>query len=206
MASVELHPEFPVVTARLTLRPLTEDDAADLLAYWSRPDVCRYVPFEPMDAAVINERLTNGQWSRRAITGEGEALSMGVELTGAGRVIGDVIVMFRSETHRGGEIGWVISPDYSGHGYATEAAHAALHLAFDQLGLHRVVARIDALNRPSIGLAGRLGMRQEAHLIGNEWFKGAWGDEVDFALLEDEWAAQHPAGPEPCAWRPAGRS
>ena len=40
-------------------------------------------------------------------------------------------------------------------------------------------------------------MRQEAHLLQNEWFKGEWGDEFDFALLESEWVAQHrePAAP-----------
>ena len=84
-------------------------------------------------------------------------------------------------------------PAFAGHGYATEAVHTLLHLAFDQLGLHRVVARVDAANRPSLALASRLGMRQEAHLVENEWFKGAWSDEVDFALLASEWTARHSA-------------
>lgn len=29
-------------------------------------------------------------------------------------------------------------------------------------------------------------MRREAHLISNEWFKGAWSDEIDYAMLETE--------------------
>jgi RimJ/RimL family protein N-acetyltransferase len=33
----------------------------------------------------------------------------------------------------------------------------------------------------------RLGMRQEAHFVQNEVFKGGWGDELVFAILEDEW-------------------
>lgn len=32
-------------------------------------------------------------------------------------------------------------------------------------------------------------MRSEATLIENEWFKGEWTDEVDYALLEHEWTA-----------------
>jgi RimJ/RimL family protein N-acetyltransferase len=32
-------------------------------------------------------------------------------------------------------------------------------------------------------------MRQEAHLVENEWFKGEWTDELDFAILEREWRA-----------------
>jgi RimJ/RimL family protein N-acetyltransferase len=30
-------------------------------------------------------------------------------------------------------------------------------------------------------------MRQEAHLVENEWFKGEWSDELVFGLLEREW-------------------
>lgn len=32
-------------------------------------------------------------------------------------------------------------------------------------------------------------MRQEAHLVENEWFKGEWTDELDFALLSRMWPA-----------------
>jgi RimJ/RimL family protein N-acetyltransferase len=35
----------------------------------------------------------------------------------------------------------------------------------------------------------RLGMRQEAHLRENEMFKGAWSDELVFAVLDREWSA-----------------
>jgi len=43
-------------------------------------------------------------------------------------------------------------------------------------------------------------MRREAHLVSNEWFKGAWSDEVDLALLDSEWAAQHAEGQRRCSW------
>jgi RimJ/RimL family protein N-acetyltransferase len=135
-----------------------------------------------------------GRWARREIAAEGDSLLLGAELASSGQVIGDLTLWVHSAEHRGGEVGWVFNPDHSGQGYATEAAHAVLHLAFDQLGLHRVVARVDARNDASLRLASRLGMRQEGHLLANEWFKGQWSDEIDFALLEDEWAAQHRPG------------
>jgi len=40
-----LRPGYPVRTGRLLLRPLGVGDVDALLAYRSRPDVCRYVPF-----------------------------------------------------------------------------------------------------------------------------------------------------------------
>jgi RimJ/RimL family protein N-acetyltransferase len=192
MAPVHLTPRYPVRTARLLLRPLSAADTDDLLRYRARPDVCRYVPFAPMTPEVIGARLQK-DWAQHGLDTEGQALTLGIEHAETGRVIGDVVLFFRSAEHRGGEAGWVLDPDQSGHGYATEAVHALLHLAFDDLGLHRVVARIDARNDASMRLAERLHMRREAHLVANEWFKGEWSDEVDYALLEDEWAAQHTA-------------
>jgi RimJ/RimL family protein N-acetyltransferase len=52
-----------------------------------------------------------------------------------------------------------------------------------------VFGRTDPRNEASAALMRRLGMRQEAHLRENEIFKGAWGDELVFAVLEGEWKA-----------------
>jgi hypothetical protein len=34
-------------------------------------------------------------------------------------------------------------------------------------------------------------MRHEARLVENEFFKGKWSTELDFAILTDEWYAAH---------------
>jgi RimJ/RimL family protein N-acetyltransferase len=191
-----LRPRYPVRSSRLALRPLEKTDVEAVVAYRSLPEVCRYVPFEPMDAATVRSRIS-GPWSRRHLDGEDQSLTLGMELVESGELVGDAMLHWASALHRSGEIGYVLSPASSGHGYATEAAHALLHLAFDQLGLHRVIARVDAENVASARVAARLGMRQEAHLLENEWFKGRWSDELDFALLDGEWGLQHGEG---CAY------
>ena len=195
---MQLAPIYPVTTARLRLRPLTAEDIEDVVAYRSREDVCRYIPSEPLDAAAVTQRLAD-RWAAHVITGEGDAVTLGVELATTERVIGDVMLRFVSEMHRSGEIGWTINPEYAGQGFATEAAHALMHLGFDDLGLRRVIARVDARNTRSLRLGDRLAMRREAYLIENEWFKGAWSDEIDFALLEREWRGQHVTAPPWCA-------
>jgi RimJ/RimL family protein N-acetyltransferase len=63
-----------------------------------------------------------------------------------------------------------------------------LKVAFGELGLHRVFGRTDVRNDASAALMRRLGMRQEAHLRESEIFKGEWGDELVFAILEGEWS------------------
>jgi RimJ/RimL family protein N-acetyltransferase len=184
-----LRPKYPVSTQRLLLRPLSAGDTGALLAYRSVPDVCRYVPFEPMTERDIAERLA-GPWAATELTAEGQSLTLGVEVQESGELIGDVILFWHSRLHAGGELGYVFAPGAGGQGYATEAARAVLRLGFDGLGLHRITARIDERNEPSARLARRLGMRQEARLVHNELFKGEWSTELDFAMLSGEWAAR----------------
>jgi RimJ/RimL family protein N-acetyltransferase len=189
----ELRPTYPIRTERLLLRPLTSADTDALLAYRSRADVARYVPFDPMTREGILERIA-GMWARTELTDEGQALTLGFELAGSGQVIGDAILFFHSREHQSGEVGYVLHPEYGGHGYATEAARAMLALGFDGLGLHRITARIDERNVASANVCRRLGMRLEAHLIENEIFKGDWSNELDFAMLASEWSATRTGG------------
>ncbi len=185
---MELRPSYPVETERLRLSPLTPADLDALLAYRGRADVCRYLPFAPMTADILSARLAT-DLGRTEITEPGQALTLGVRRVDTGALIGDVVLFFHSLEHAGGELGYVLAPEAGGQGYATEACAAMLGLAFDQLGLHRVVARLDARNVASARLAVRLGMRQEAHFVRNEMFKGEWSDELVFAVLAQEWTA-----------------
>jgi RimJ/RimL family protein N-acetyltransferase len=104
-------------------------------------------------------------------------------------MVGDVVLMYISEAHRQGEIGFVLHPNHQGHGYATEAAREMLRLGFERLGLHRIVGRLEARNAASAAVLERLGMRLEAHLHENEWVKGEWQSELVYAMLATEWAS-----------------
>jgi RimJ/RimL family protein N-acetyltransferase len=97
---MQLRPEYPIVTDRLRLRPLTTADVDALLTYRGRADVCRYLPFEPMTPEVLLGRLRT-DLSRTVITLEGQALTLGVELTETGQLIGDLVLFFRSREHAG---------------------------------------------------------------------------------------------------------
>lgn len=55
------------------------------------------------------------------------------------------------------EIGYSFAQSAWGHGYATEAANAAMDWAFDTLGCKQVVHYIIPENRPSIAVAERIG-------------------------------------------------
>ncbi|WP_214402029.1 GNAT family N-acetyltransferase [Pseudonocardia lacus] len=184
---MHLKPTYPVETARLELRPLAHTDIDELLTYRGRADVCRFLPFEPMTRDVLRARI-DADLGRPWITDEGQSLTLGVRVRDSGRLVGDVVLFFRSREDATGEIGYVFHPDVGGRGYAREACSALLDLAFHQLGLHRVFARLDSRNEASARLAARLGMRREAHFVRSVWAKGEWVDQLVFAVLAEEWA------------------
>ena len=177
---------YPVVTERLLLRPFTPDDVDDVFAYQSRDDVCRYIPYPPRTREQVTQRIAP-PYARSTIDEPGQSVLLAVQLRSSDRVIGDLMLHWISREHGTGEIGYVFNPDHAGHGYATEAARALLGMGFGDLGLRRIVARTDARNTASAAVLRRVGMRQEAHLVENEWFKGGWSDELGFALLAREW-------------------
>ena len=57
----------------------------------------------------------------------------------------------------GTEVGWGLSPEAWGKGYATEGASAAIDWAFDHLGWTDVIHCIDPENTASQAVARRLG-------------------------------------------------
>ena len=184
---MQLKPTYPLETERLLLRPLSPDDLDAVHAYQSLPEVCRYVPYEPRTREEIALHLVDPDRARRELTGEGQVLDLAVVLRESGQVIGDALLFLHSERHRAGEVGYAFNPAFHGHGYATEAAREMLRLGFEELGLHRIIARVDQRNTASAAVLTRLGMRLEAVQVDNEWFKGGWSSELDFAMLDHEW-------------------
>ena len=175
-----------IETERLLLRPFTVEDAPAVHAIRSRPEVALYLYGDPWEVAEA-ERAVKERAGADRLYDDDDALGLAAERRDDGRVIGEMTLWLRSAEHRQGEIGFVFHPDVQGRGYAREAAVAILDLAFGAVGLHRVFGRTDARNEASAGLMRRLGMREEAHLVHSEIFKGEWADELIFAILEDEW-------------------
>ncbi|MGI8879983.1 MAG: GNAT family N-acetyltransferase [Jatrophihabitans sp.] len=175
---------LPITTDRLILRRPTGADVDAVLAYRSRPDVCRYLPFEPQTRERVTGQIADVD---DQLTRSERTLWLMVEVAETGVLIGDVILFVRGLVERGGEVGYVFAPEAAGNGYATEATAALVDFGFRTLGMHRIVGRLDDRNGPSARVLERIGMRREALFVRNEWFKGEWADEAVYAVLEDEW-------------------
>ena len=171
------------------LRPIDAVGDIDAIhAYASREDVCRYIPWTPKTRDEVAAWLPRRDTT--TIAAPGTAASLAITLHETGELVGDVMLIWESAENRTVEIGYVVNPDHAGHGYATEAARAMLAMAFDRLDMHRVVGHVDARNPASAAVLSHLGMRQEAVLVENEWFKGSWSTMLTFAMLEREWRSR----------------
>lgn len=201
-----LHPDHPIATSRLLLRPIDPVGDVDALhRYRSREDVCAFIPPVPLAREALAAHYADPERTRSALTAAGQALTLAIVLRETGELIGDAVLFWHSAEERSGEIGYIVGPEHAGRGYATEVAEALLSLGFDGLGLRRITGRIDARNPASAAVLRKAGMRQEAVLVEHARFKGVWGTVIDFAILDREWAARR--GTASASARPAlGRS
>ena len=177
---------WPVHTRRLTLRPATAAHAAPTWHFRRLPEVSCWL-------TQYTGTLT--EYRNQFLDSDSLAKSLVVELDG--QVIGDLMLDVQdawaqtevADRARGvqGDLGWVLHPDHTGHGYATEAVRALLGIAFDELQLRRVTAACFAANEASWRLMERLGMRRETYNVRESLHRsGEWLDGMVYALLADE--------------------
>jgi RimJ/RimL family protein N-acetyltransferase len=143
-------------TERLLMRRWRRSDRAPFAAMNADPEVMRHFP-STMDRAasdafvdLVEERFEEqgfGLWALEPRVGGGF-----VGLTGLNPLPDGV------PGTGGMEIGWRLAEDAWGHGYATEAARAALEVAFEGLGRSEVWSMTAVTNVGSQRVMARLGM------------------------------------------------
>ena len=144
-------------TSRLLLRPWRDEDIAAFAQMSADPAVMEYL------LPLSTRRLSDAAWVARARAHRDEQ-GFGqwvVELPGAASFIGVVglgVVSYEAPFTPAVEVAWRLVRSYWGHGYATEAARAALDYGFDQLGLREIVAVTVPANQRSRRVMERLGM------------------------------------------------
>jgi RimJ/RimL family protein N-acetyltransferase len=148
-----------LATKRLILREWRDTDLETLAAMSADPEVMELL-LGPMDRAE-SDALAGRCRAHFAEHGFGLWV---VELPGEAAFIGLaglIHVPFEAHYTPAVEIGWRLARPYWGHGYATEAAAAALDHGFNRLGLAEIVAITTPLNRRSQAVMARLGMRRD---------------------------------------------
>ena len=181
-------PDWPIETERLLLRPFEAEDLESLFEIHADSANARWL-YNEARTREETEDLLRRKIAGSVLRAEGDWLSAAAVLRDSGDLVGDISLLWASEQHRQGEIGFIIHPAHHGRGYATEAAHPLVSFAFETLGLHRVCGRFEPRNAGSGRVLEKLGMRREAHLAENEFVKGEWQSEAIYAVLDRDWSS-----------------
>jgi RimJ/RimL family protein N-acetyltransferase len=147
----------PLVTPRLWLRRSRPEDAETISAYRSDPDVHRYQGWERTDPDGVRREIE--EMSRRSPGSPGGWMQLSVEDRETGQLVGDVGLSPADDEPGVIKIGYTMSPQFQGRGYATEAVAALVAYAFDTLGADVVRAYASAENLASIRVAEKVGMQ-----------------------------------------------
>lgn len=172
-------------TTRLRLRHFTDSDLVPFMAYRNDPEVARYQSWEGISEPEARAFLQEEKEAQPDVPGQW--FQIAIELKETGMLVGDCALKIEEHDERQAEIGYTLARAYQGRGIASEAVSCVLEYVFVTLELHRVIAITDCENGASVALLERLGLRREGHFRQNVWFKGKWGDEYLYAMLQEEW-------------------
>jgi RimJ/RimL family protein N-acetyltransferase/8-oxo-dGTP pyrophosphatase MutT (NUDIX family) len=164
----------------LLLRPWTSDDVEQSRQLHD-PEIARWFGFPGVVPTLEDHsawvRDTHAEW----VSSRSKATFL-VEWRGT--VAGSVDVKRVEEGV--GSLSWVVYAPYRRRGLASRAVRLLIEFAFEELGLTRVEAHVDPLNRSSLRVALRAGLRREGLLRANARLGAEPRDTVVLARLKDD--------------------
>ncbi|WP_413700867.1 GNAT family N-acetyltransferase [Psychromonas sp. KJ10-10] len=151
-----------ITTKRLILRPFEDDDFNDIHQLLSDPEVMRFSLNGPYSKektasfmAYCIQRSQNSQPSLLAIIDKKTNKFMGSCGFFAQKILAKQEI----------ELGYRLSKQYWGKGFATEATIAVKQYAFNEMGLTRLISLIEKDNIASIAVAEKNGFKLEKELL-----------------------------------------
>jgi len=147
-------------TQRLLLRPWKEQDFEPFASLNADPKVMEYFP-----KALTREESDNlASKLMKDIESRGWGLwaASVPQVTDFIGFVGLNPVPFEVPFTPAVEIGWRVAYEYWGKGYATEAAKAALHFAFETLQLDEVVSFTALENKRSMRVMEKIGLKHNS--------------------------------------------
>lgn len=173
----------------VTLRPIDESDADELLRIVSAPEVARW--WEGYDRARVLDELV----------AEGDGGSFGIVATGAdgrpGPLVG--LIQFYEQDdpdYRHAGIDLFVDPGHHGRGVGRTAILTLVRHLVDALGHHRVIIDPSIENERAIAVFTGLGFRKVGVMRRYERrADGSWGDNVLLELLADDLVEERAGDP-----------
>jgi ribosomal-protein-alanine N-acetyltransferase len=179
--------EFPIIkTPRLKLDKLTKDDREPLFAIFSDPKIIEHYDVERFKSIDEAERLIE-YFDARFDSNTG--IRWAIRNKSTGEFLGTCGFTNWNEFDHSAVIGYELSKEYWGKGYATEAVAAIINFIFAEsfhFYVHRVEALILPSNKPSKTLVKSLGFRFEGTLRGKCYWNSDFHDMNMYGILRNE--------------------
>jgi [ribosomal protein S5]-alanine N-acetyltransferase len=175
---------FPALTtARLRLREMVAEDAADLFTLFSRPEVMEFYDELPYTNVQQAEQLITrfSNWHSKD-TGR----RWGLALPENNKIIGTCGLFAHNKIYRSCIVGYDLLPQYWGIGYMQDALKSVLNFGFNSMNINRIQATTNLDSARSIHTLKTLGFNEEGVL--REWgfWKGKFHDVRCFSLLKSD--------------------
>jgi RimJ/RimL family protein N-acetyltransferase len=178
---------WPVRADGLLFREAVEADIVGLQSFRNDPDVNRFM---------VRTYVEPDELRREWLAAPSSPTDYSCVVERDGRIVAmaflDIVDGSGQPGHptgTDGVIGYIVHPEAVGQGIGSATARALLRAAFDGLGLRRVTAAANADNIASVRVLESAGMRRERHSLKALWHQElGWLDEVEYALLDEEWA------------------
>ncbi|MHB9154280.1 MAG: GNAT family N-acetyltransferase [Endomicrobiales bacterium] len=174
----------PLRTARLLLRKIRLEDAADMFEYAKDPEVSRYTlwtPHRSLDEtrAYLSCVLNNYR--------EGRLENWGLECRENGKFIGTCGYFSWDPANARAEIHYALSRAYSGRGLMTEAVREVLRFGFEAMQCNRIEAKCMPPNTGSERVMRKAGMTFEGIMREGILARGKFEDLKVYSILKREW-------------------
>lgn len=173
---------------KVVLRAFERADLKHLHRWQNDEEIMRLARSFP-DHAISAEALET-QYEKAIKGDEGEDRYYMIQEKGGREPIGWATLKVSHWTRRttDADLGLAIGEkDRWKKGYGTEVVELLLREAFEQLNLHRVGWWTFAENEASVGLAKKMGFREEGRLRDAVFFDNRYHDGVALGLLRDEY-------------------
>ena len=182
---VRLARHTKIETERLILRPVTLDDAPAMYEYASDKENTRYT--FATNTSLEETRNNIAQFYLASPLGR-----WGIELKDSGRFIGTIDLHKLNLDMKTGAIGYIIHKAYWNKGYTTEATRAVIRLAFEEIGMNKLVAVHDKDNPASGCVMQKSGMvfsHEEPYAGFDKHEKGRLVTRVYYGLTKEQYFA-----------------
>jgi RimJ/RimL family protein N-acetyltransferase len=159
LEQAQRRPDLRLRTERLVLREFTAADTERTLPDLGSEDYWRYELFRRLGSYHLHALVQNADLER--VRQPRRTYSLAAEARAHGALVGTIRLSVKGFRRNTGELGWMIYPQFSGQGFATEMAAAMVRLGLGDLALARVSAQCHVDNGACLRIFQKLGMRPE---------------------------------------------